>query len=30
MKKLTLILVLVFFAGIIRLSAQADMQENIP
>ena len=29
MKKLTLILVLVFFAGIIRLSAQADMQENI-
>ena len=29
MKKLTLVLILVFIAGITRLSAQADMQENI-
>ena len=29
MKKLTLVFILVFIAGIMRLSAQADMQENI-
>jgi hypothetical protein len=29
MKKLTLVFILVFIAGISRLSAQADMQENI-
>jgi hypothetical protein len=29
MKKLTLVFILVFIAGITRLSAQADMQENI-